>query len=93
MTKHSTFEFVRFPFAFKGTPVFWLPKNATEALNAVKASIVALQNGRYAAEMFDDDDANKDKTKRWIFILLFIDYLTSIYSFCFVFFFLFGARI
>jgi len=42
--------------------VFWLPKNATEALNAVKASIVAIQNGHYVEGMFEDIDpvARKD---------------------------------
>ena len=44
-------------FPLTGTPVFWLPKNATEALNAVKASIVAIQNGQYVEGMFDDIDS------------------------------------
>ena len=36
--------------------MFWLPKNATEALKAVKASIDAIQNGRFREEFLDDND-------------------------------------
>ena len=48
----------RFP--LKGTAVFWLPKNATEALNAVKASIAAIQSGRFKEEFLEDEEGESD---------------------------------
>jgi len=47
-------------FPLKGTAVFWLPKNATEALKAVKASITAIQNGRFREEFLNNGESKSE---------------------------------